>query len=115
MELFLTVCVTGLTLGLLYTLFATGLGLVLKASGDVNLAHGDSLMLATYVGVGTLHLTGARTAGGLAAVVAGTVLAAFAYLAVYAPVRARRKVGVAGLGFLPALGWPSSSGTSRSR
>jgi branched-chain amino acid transport system permease protein len=104
MELFLTVCVTGVTLGLLYALFASGLGLVLKASGDVNLAHGDSLMLATYVGVGTLHLAGARTAGVLAAVAAGTLFAAFAYLAVYAPVTARRKVGVAGLGFLPALG-----------
>ena len=104
MELFLTVCVTGLTLGLLYALFAGGLGLALRASGDVNLAHGDSLMLATYVGVGTLHVTGARSAGVLAAVAAGAAFAALAYLAVYAPVAARRRVGVAGLGFLPALG-----------
>ena len=104
MELFLTVCVTGLTLGLLYALFAGGLGLVLRASGDLNLAPGGSLMLATYVGVGTLHLTGARTLGVLAAVAVGAALAAAAYLAVYAPVRTRRRVGVAGLGFLPALG-----------
>ena len=104
MELFLTVSVTGLTLGLLYALFAGGLGLVLRASGDVNLAHGDSLMLATYVGVGTLHVTGARAAGVLSAVLAGALLAAVAYLVVYAPVSTRRKAGAAGLGFLPALG-----------
>jgi branched-chain amino acid transport system permease protein len=104
MELFLTVCVTGLTLGLLYALFASGLALVLRASGDVNLAHGDSLMLATYVGVGTLHVTGDRAAGVLAAIAAGGVLAAAAYLIVYSPVTTRRKVGMAGLGFLPALG-----------
>ena len=104
MELFLTVCVTGLTLGLLYALFASGLALVLRASGEVNLAHGDSLMLATYVGVGTLHLSGARTAGVLAAVAMGAVLAAVTYLAVYGPVAARRTAGMVGLGFLPALG-----------
>ncbi len=104
MELFLTVCVTGLTLGLLYALFASGLGLVLRASGEVNLAHGDSLMLATYVGVGTLHLSGARTAGVLAAVVVGAALAVVTYLAVYGPVTRRQAAGLAGLGFLPALG-----------
>ncbi len=104
MELFLTVCVTSVTLGLLYALFAVGLGLVLRAAGEVNLAHGDSLMLATYVGVGTLHLTGLRSAGVLAAVAAGAGLGVLSYLAVYAPVSARRGATVAGLGFLPALG-----------
>ena len=104
MELFLTVCVTSLTLGLLYALFATGLGLVLRAAGEVNLAHGDSLMLATYVGVGTLHVSGARSLGVLAAVAAGGVIGVLAYAAVYAPVRARHRPGIAGLGFLPALG-----------
>ena len=104
MELFLTVCVTSLTLGLLYALFAAGLGLVLRAAGDVNLAHGDSLMLATYVGVGTLHLSGARSLGVAASVAAGAALGAVTYLAVYAPVNARRRPGMAGLGFLPALG-----------
>jgi branched-chain amino acid transport system permease protein len=104
MELFLTVCVTGLSLGLLYALFASGLGLVLRASGDVNLAHGDSLMLATYVGVGTLHVAGSRAGGVLAAVSAGALLATVTYLAVYAPVTTRHRVGMAGLGLLPALG-----------
>ncbi len=104
MELFLTVCVTSLTLGLLYALFAIGLGLVLRGAGEVNLAHGDSLMLATYVGVGTLHVSGARSFGVLASVAAGAGLGVLSYLLVYAPVGARRATGVAGLGFLPALG-----------
>jgi branched-chain amino acid transport system permease protein len=104
MELFLTVCVTSVTLGLLYALFATGLGLVLRAAGEVNLAHGDALMLATYVGVGTLHLSGLRSFGVLAAVATGAVIGVVTYVAVYAPVRARQRPGVGGLGFLPALG-----------
>src|SRR5919202_5791363 len=104
MELFLTVSVTALTLGLLYALFAIGLALVLRAAGEVNLAHGDSLMLATYVGVGTLHVSGARSLGVVAAVAAGAAIGVVGYLAVYAPVRARQLPGVAGLGFLPALG-----------
>jgi branched-chain amino acid transport system permease protein len=104
MELFLTVCVTALVLGVLYALFATGLGLVLRASGELNLAHGDSLMLATYAGVGTLHLVGARSVAVLADVALGAVIGVVAYLAVYAPVAGRRQAGMATLGFLPALG-----------
>ncbi len=104
MELFLTVCVTSVTLGLLYALFATGMGLVLRASGDLNLAHGDSLMLATYVGLGTLHLTGARSVAVLADVALGALVGVVAYLAVYAPAGNRRRPGMATLGFLPALG-----------
>ena len=104
MELFLTVCVTSLTLGVLYALFAMGMGLVLRASGDLNLAHGDSLMLATYAGLGTLHLTGARSVAVLATVGLGALIGVAAYLAVYAPAGARRPAGAATLGFLPALG-----------
>jgi branched-chain amino acid transport system permease protein len=104
MELFLTVCVTSLVLGLLYALFAAGLGLVLRATGDLNLAHGDTLMLATYVAVGTLHVSGLRAAAVLTDVVLGAAIGVVSYLAVYAPVSGRRRAGVAGLGFLPALG-----------
>lgn len=104
MELFLTVCVTGMVLGMVYALFATGLSLVLRASGDLNLAHGDSLMLATYVGVGTLHLSGVRPLAVLADVVVAAVIGVVAYLAIYGPVASRRRAGSAGLGFLPALG-----------
>lgn len=104
MELFLTVCVTSLVLGLLYALFATGLSLVLRASGDLNLAHGDSLMLATYVAVGTLHVSGLRPLAVLTDVVVAAAIGLVAYLAVYGPVASRRRTGTAGLGFLPALG-----------
>lgn len=104
MELFLTVCVTSLVLGLLYSLFATGLSLVLRASGDLNLAHGDSLMLATYVAVGTLHVSGLRPLAVLTDVAVAAAIGVVAYLAVYGPVARRRRAGTAGLGFLPALG-----------
>ncbi len=104
MELFLTVCVTSATLGLLYALFAVGMGLVLRASGELNLAHGDSLMLATYVGLGTLHLTAVRSVAVVAGVALGALIAVAAYLAVYGPASARRQAGAATLGFLPALG-----------
>jgi branched-chain amino acid transport system permease protein len=104
MELFLTVCVTSVTLGLLYALFATGLGLVLRCSGQLNLAHGDSLMLATYVGLGTAALDASRAIAVFAAVAAAAAIGTASFLAVYSPVAARRRPGAAGLGFLPALG-----------
>jgi len=104
MELFLTVCVTSVTLGLLYSLFALGLSLVLRTSGQLNLAHGDSLMLATYVGLGTSSLSGSRAVGIVSAMAAAAAVGAIAHLAVYSPVASRRRAGMAGLGFLPALG-----------
>lgn len=104
MELFLTVCVTSLVLGLLYALFATGLSLVLRASGDLNLAHGDSLMLATYVAVGTLHVSGLRPLAVLTDVVMAAAVGVVVYLAVYGPVAGHRRAGATSLGFLPALG-----------
>lgn len=102
MELFLTVCVTSLTLGLLYATFALGLGLVLRASGEVNLAHGDSLVLATYVGVATAASESPVPAVLLAIAVAAGV-GALAFLAVYGPVQRKAGPGALTLGFLPAL------------
>ncbi|MEA2826869.1 MAG: branched-chain amino acid transport system permease protein [Actinomycetota bacterium] len=104
MEFFLTVCVTSLTLGLLYSLFALGLNLVLRTSGQLNLAHGDSLMLATYVGLGTSSVVGFSGLAILAAVATGAAIGTLAHLAVYSPVASRRRAGMAGVGFLPALG-----------
>jgi branched-chain amino acid transport system permease protein len=103
-ELFLTVCVTSLILGLLYALFATGLSLVLRTSGDLNLAHGDSLMLATYVAVGTLHVSGLRPLAVVADVAVAAAIGVVAYLGVYGPVAGHRRAGATALGFLPALG-----------
>lgn len=102
MELFLTVCVASLTLGLLYVLFALGVALVLRASGQVNLAHGDTLVLGTYVGVATAA-AGAPPVAVLLAVVISAVVSAVAYLGIYGPVQRRQRPGTLGLGFLPAL------------
>ncbi len=107
MELFVTLLVAGITLGLLYALFAVGMGLVLRAGGDLNLAHGDSLMLATYVGVGTLAAPAGAAPGWLGVLVTvgvGALVGAVSYLLVYAPVAARVTPGRAALGFLPSLG-----------
>ncbi len=104
MELFLTVCVTALSLGLLYALFGLGMGVVLRASGHLNLAHGDSLMLATYVALGTLHLSANRPLGVLAAVGVGAAIGTVAHLVVYAPVAGRSGTVATGLSFLPSLG-----------
>lgn len=103
MELFLTVCVSSATLGLLYTLFGTGIGLVLRASGEVNLAHGDTLTLATAVGVATSVGPGRGLLAVLLAVAVSAAIGTAAYLAVYGPVARRARPGVPGLGFLPAL------------
>lgn len=102
MELFLTVCIASLSLGLLYVLFALGVALVLRASGQVNLAHGDTLVLGTYVGVATAAASAPPVAV-LLAVVVCAVVSAVAYLGVYGPVQRRQRPGSAGLGFLPAL------------
>lgn len=102
MELFLTVCVASLTLGLLYATFALGLGLVLRASGEVNLAHGDSLVLATYVGVATAA-AGAPVLAVLIAVAVAAGVGALAFVCVYGPVQRRARPGAVTLGFLPAL------------
>lgn len=96
-------CVASVTLGLLYSLFALGLGLVLRASGEVNLAHGDTLTLATFVGVSA----GAGAGSDLVAVVLAVAIAALigllAYLALYGPVLRSVRGGVGQFGFLPAL------------
>lgn len=102
MELFLTVCVASVSLGLLYSTFALGLGLVLRASGEVNLAHGDSLVLATYVGVATAA-AGAPVLAVLLAVARAAGVGALAFLGIYGPVQRRARPGAVSLGFLPAL------------
>jgi branched-chain amino acid transport system permease protein len=80
------------------------MGIVLRASGDLNLAHGDSLMLATYVALGTSHVSDIRLAAVLTDVVMGAAIGAVAFLVIYRPVAARRRSSSTGLGFLPSLG-----------
>lgn len=104
MELFLTTCVAAATLGLLYGLFALGLGFVLRATGQLNLAHGDTLMLATYVGLGTRHRTGSGALAVLVDVAVAAGLGALIFLIVYAPASRSRRASTVALGFLPSLG-----------
>jgi len=101
-ELFLTVCVASLTLGLLYSTFALGLALVLRSAGEINLAHGDTLVLATYVGVATAA-TRAPVVAVVVAIVVSAAVGAVVFLGVYGPVQRQLRPGAAGLGFLPAL------------
>ncbi|MHB8451579.1 MAG: branched-chain amino acid ABC transporter permease [Mycobacteriales bacterium] len=101
MSLAVAVLVAAVTLGLLYGLFGLGLGLVLRASGELNLAHGDTLMLATYAGLGTAHLGGTGVLAILTACVVAAVIGALAYLVVYGPLSGRLSGGP---GFLPAFG-----------
>ena len=98
MGLFVAVAVSAVTLGLLYGLFGVGLGLTLRASGALNLAYGDLVVLAVYGAVGTAGTTPATLV--IAAVIALAV-SVLAYLAAYAPLQ---RLAVAGVGFLPSLG-----------
>jgi branched-chain amino acid transport system permease protein len=61
-------------------------------------------MLATYVGLGTSTLTRSSVAGVAGAVGAAAAIGTAAHLAVYSPVASHRRAGMAGVGFLPALG-----------
>jgi branched-chain amino acid transport system permease protein len=61
-------------------------------------------MLATYVALGTAHLTGLGAAAVVVDVAVAAAIGVVAYLAIYAPVARHRVAGTVGLGFLPALG-----------
>ena len=61
--------VQGFLLGGLYALFATGLSLVFGIMRVVNLAHGDFIILAAFLGVAVVGLTGVSPFLGLLVVV----------------------------------------------
>src|SRR5437667_12730812 len=61
--------VQGVLLGGLYALFATGLSLVFGVMRVVNLAHGDFIILAAFLGVAVVGLTGVSPFLGLLVVV----------------------------------------------
>jgi branched-chain amino acid transport system permease protein len=50
--------IQGLLLGGLYALFATGLSLVFGTMRVVNLAHGDLIVLAAFLGAVVVHVSG---------------------------------------------------------
>lgn len=83
MSTFATLVVLGIGTGAVYALFALGYALVYDVLGLMNLAHGDILMIATFVCLGTWEATGSpplAVAAGLAVgAVAGSVVDQVAY------------------------------------
>ncbi len=78
MSTVVTLLVIGIATGAAYALFALGYSLVYDVLGLMNLAHGDILMIATFVCLGTFEATGsaalALLAGLAVGAVAGTVV-----------------------------------------
>lgn len=68
----------GILLGGLYALFATGLSLIFGVMRLVNIAHGDFIVLAAYVGMMVIQLTGLHPFVSLVFVV--PIMAAIGYV-----------------------------------
>jgi branched-chain amino acid transport system permease protein len=61
--------IQGILLGALYALFATGLSLAFGVMRLVNIAHGDLIVLASFVALSVVHATGLHPLAALAVVV----------------------------------------------
>ena len=48
---FLTLCISGVMLGCIYSLIALGYGLIYKASGLMSFVQGDMLTLGAFLGL----------------------------------------------------------------
>src|SRR5215471_10637979 len=55
MQLLESVLVTGLSLGLVYVLFAQGFSCTFAVLGEMNFAYGDSLVLAAFITLTATH------------------------------------------------------------
>ena len=66
---YLNAFVQGVMLGGLYALFATGLALIFGVMRLVNIAHGDLIVLAAYLGLSIVELLGLHPLAALVAVV----------------------------------------------
>lgn len=64
----------GVTLGMIFVLVALGLSLIFGIMHVVNFAHGDLLLVGTYVSLSVFLLTDSLLLGGIAAVLAVGVL-----------------------------------------
>ena len=60
-EKFIALTVDGLTLGSVYALIALGYSLVYGVLKLLNFAHGDVVMVGSYIGFGMLRLLGGST------------------------------------------------------
>lgn len=69
MDLFVTSLLSGISLGIVYFLVATGLSLIMGLMGIINLAHGALFMLGAYLGITVAKLTGNFILGILAGVI----------------------------------------------
>jgi len=74
----LNTVVQGVLLGGLYALFAAGLSLIFGVMRLVNIAHGDLIVLAAYMGLTTTVLLGVHPA--LALVIVMPLIAALGYI-----------------------------------
>lgn len=74
LDFWLTQAFNGLMLGMIYVLIATGLTIIFGMMGIINFAHGDLLLIGTYVAWATWSQTGSIVAGlVLAPLVVGAV------------------------------------------
>jgi len=78
LEFFLALVVSGLSIGLMYSLIALGFVLVYKATDAINFAQGEFVMLAGFVAALTLTVKGIPVAVAVLAAVAVMVLFGFA-------------------------------------
>src|SRR6478735_12398563 len=69
----LSLVVSGLSIGLMYSLIALGFVLVYKATDAINFAQGEFVMLAGFLIAGTIVLAGAPFWLGVLAAVVGMV------------------------------------------
>lgn len=96
MDLFLQLCVNGLSMGAVYALFALGFGLLFATTSVLNFAHGMFATFACIVAYATMQATGVPfivAAVGAIAVAAAMGLALDAVA--FAPLR-RRNAGLLG-------------------
>ncbi|CAN0497484.1 unnamed protein product, partial [Phaeothamnion confervicola] len=74
----LSLIVSGLSIGLMYSLIALGFVLVYKATDAINFAQGEFVMLAGFVAAVTLSVDGVPALVAVAAAIAVMVLFSFA-------------------------------------
>lgn len=87
MNTVVTLLVIGVATGASYALFALGYALVYDLLGLINLAHGDILMIATFVCLGTYEGTGSAGLAVVAGLGVGAVAGSVVDQVAYRPLR----------------------------
>jgi len=82
-----TLLVLGVATGVAWGLFALGYALVYDVLGMLNLAHGDILMLATFVCLGTYDAVGSAVLAVAAGLAVGGIAGALVEQVAYRPLR----------------------------